>query len=146
MVLQSSQDGGAAVSVSKRKHKPVKQIKAHKATPSASSPEVRVDVDGRAEIVDPDEERYCICGDVSYGEMICCVFDDKVGVFHMTIWDGSLTRGSASMECGFTWSALSWQSFLHEQSSGTAQVIGRSITKARTQMDWLAEALNKYWK
>ena len=77
-VLQSSQDGGAAVSVSKRKSKPVKQVKGHKATPSASSPEVRVDVDGRAEIVDPDEERYCICGDVSYGEMICCELDEKV--------------------------------------------------------------------
>lgn len=78
MVLQSSQDGGAAVSVSKRKNKPGKQTKSHKATTSTSSPEVRVDVDGRAEIVDPDEERYCVCGDVSYGEMICCELEEKV--------------------------------------------------------------------
>lgn len=78
MVLQSSQDGGAAVSVSKRKNKPGKQTKGHKATNSTSSPEVRVDVDGRAEIVDPDEERYCVCGDVSYGEMICCELEEKV--------------------------------------------------------------------
>ena len=78
MVLQSSQDGGAAVSVSKRKNKPGKQTKGHKATNSTSSPEVRVDVDGRAEIMDPDEERYCVCGDVSYGEMICCELEEKV--------------------------------------------------------------------
>ena len=78
-VLQSSQDGGAAVSVSKRKTKPGRQSKGHKATPSASSPpELRVDVDGRRELVDPDEERYCTCGDVSYGEMICCELDEKV--------------------------------------------------------------------
>jgi hypothetical protein len=73
-VTQSSQDGGPAVSVSKRKNKPGKQKKAA----SNTSPEVRVDIDGRAEIVDPSEERYCICGDVSYGEMICCELDEKV--------------------------------------------------------------------
>lgn len=73
-VKQTSQDGGAAVSVSKRQNKPGKQKKAATTT----SPEVRVDVDGRAEIVDPNEERYCICGDVSYGEMICCELDEKV--------------------------------------------------------------------
>ena len=76
-VTQSSQDGGAAVSVSQRKSKPLKQMKI-KLNANTSSPEVRVDIDGRREIVDPDEERYCICGDVSYGEMICCEFDEKV--------------------------------------------------------------------
>ncbi|RMZ83121.1 hypothetical protein DV738_g1262, partial [Chaetothyriales sp. CBS 135597] len=65
-VMQTNQDGGAAVSVSKRKSKPVK-------TPSR-------------EVIDPDEERYCICGDVSYGEMICCEMDEKCEYgqwFHM---------------------------------------------------------------
>lgn len=75
--MQSSQDGGAAVSVSNRKSKPIKQAKV-KVNTNTSSPEVRVDIDGRTEIVDPDEERYCICGDVSYGEMICCELDEKV--------------------------------------------------------------------
>jgi hypothetical protein len=78
-MTQSSQDGGAAVSVSRRKSKPVKQAKAPKTTATTSSPDVRVDVDGRTELVDPDEERYCTCGDVSYGEMICCELDEKVG-------------------------------------------------------------------
>lgn len=80
-VMQSSQDGGAAVSVSKRKTKPTKQQKTTpKSTAAAGDhlPQIRIDVDGRQEIVDPDEERYCLCGDVSWGEMICCELDDKV--------------------------------------------------------------------
>ncbi|RVX66528.1 hypothetical protein B0A52_09813 [Exophiala mesophila] len=87
---QSSQDGGAAVSVSKRRTKPMKQTKT---TPRSSAalqaenvPQIRVDVDGRQELVDPEEERYCICGDVSWGEMICCELDDKCDFgqwFHM---------------------------------------------------------------
>ncbi|KAH0844112.1 hypothetical protein AYO21_02134 [Fonsecaea monophora] len=72
MVTQSSQDGGAAVSVSKRKTKPAK-----KASSTAQIPQIRIDVDGKQEIVDPDEERYCLCGDVSWGEMICCELDEK---------------------------------------------------------------------
>lgn len=84
-VMQSSQDGGAAVSVSKRKTKPTKQQKTtpRSATASASAehtPQIRIDVDGRQELVDPDEERYCLCGDVSWGEMICCELDDKVSM------------------------------------------------------------------
>lgn len=84
-VMQSSQDGGAAVSVSKRKTKPTKQQKTTPrsavsgTTPDAATlPQIRIDVDGRQEIVDPDEERYCVCGDVSWGEMICCELDEKV--------------------------------------------------------------------
>jgi hypothetical protein len=83
-VTQSSQDGGAAVSISKRKTKPGKQAKT--ATPkkgtsgatAASDVEIRVDVDGAQELLNPDEERYCVCGDVSYGEMICCELDEMV--------------------------------------------------------------------
>ncbi|ETN46170.1 uncharacterized protein HMPREF1541_00354 [Cyphellophora europaea CBS 101466] len=81
-VTRSNEDGGPAVSMSKRKNKPGKQKKAA----SNTSPEVRVDIDGRAELVDPNEERYCICGDVSYGEMICCELDEKCEFgqwFHM---------------------------------------------------------------
>ena len=76
MVMQSSQDGGAAVSVSKRKTKPAK--KATITAQTAAIPQIRIDVDGRQEWVDPDEERYCVCGDVSWGEMICCELDEKV--------------------------------------------------------------------
>jgi hypothetical protein len=111
MVLQSSQDGGAAVSVSKRKTKPGKSTKAHKATTSTSSPEVRVDVDGRAEIVDPDEERYCICGDVSYGEMICCELEEKVSLCSYIRYNNLLISHSANTGCGFIWTVWAWSSF-----------------------------------
>lgn len=79
-VTQSSQDGGAAVSVSKRKSKPSRSNKATvtpKATVDTAVPQIRIDIDGNQEIVDPDEERYCVCHDVSWGEMICCELDDK---------------------------------------------------------------------
>jgi hypothetical protein len=79
-ITQTSQDGGAAVSVSTRKTKPNKQSKAAQVQKAAEAalPQIRVDVDGKQELVDPDEERYCICGDISYGEMICCELDEKV--------------------------------------------------------------------
>jgi hypothetical protein len=82
-ITQTSQDGGAAVSVSTRKTKPSKQSKAAQASKAAEAalPQIRVDVDGKQELVDPDEERYCVCGDISYGEMICCELDEKVSNF-----------------------------------------------------------------
>jgi hypothetical protein len=47
----------------------------------AALPQIRVDVDGKQELVDPDEERYCVCVDISYGEMICCELDEKVSIW-----------------------------------------------------------------
>ena len=76
--MQSSQDGGAAVSVSTRKTKPAKKAAQIPKSTDAAVPQIRIDVDGKQELVDPDEERYCICGDVSWGEMICCELDEKV--------------------------------------------------------------------
>lgn len=43
----------------------------------ADAPQIRVDIDGNKEVIDPDEERFCVCGDVSWGEMICCEMDEK---------------------------------------------------------------------
>jgi hypothetical protein len=83
-ITQSSADGGAAVSVSKRKTKPGPKPKHTSTTTAAAStdhkadqPQIRVDIDGNKEVIDPDEERFCICGDVSWGEMICCEMDEK---------------------------------------------------------------------
>ena len=119
-VTQSSQDGGAAVSISKRKTKPGKQTKT--ATPkkgasgAAAAPdvEIRVDVDGTQELLNPDEERYCICGDVSYGEMICCELDEMVcdGV-HPSFAAMANSRSSAPMANGFIWSASNSLSCRH---------------------------------
>jgi hypothetical protein len=82
-ITQSSQDGGAAVSVSTRKTKPNKLSKVAQAQKAAEAalPQIRVDVDGKQELVDPDEERYCVCVDISYGEMICCELDEKVSIW-----------------------------------------------------------------
>lgn len=93
-ITQSSADGGAAVSISKRKNKPGPKPKnqptitttttstnASTSTPnehkSNNSLQIRVDIDGNKEVIDPDEERFCVCGDVSWGEMICCEMDEK---------------------------------------------------------------------
>jgi hypothetical protein len=82
--MQSSQDGGAAVSVSKRKTKPKKPSLGNAnasvlaGAAGVGMGQVRTDIDGRQELIADDEERYCVCGDVSYGEMICCELDEKV--------------------------------------------------------------------
>ena len=34
--------------------------------------DIRIDEDGVLEEIDPNEPRYCLCGDVSFGTMICC--------------------------------------------------------------------------
>lgn len=36
------------------------------------SQDIRIDEDGVLEEIDPNEPRYCLCGDVSFGTMICC--------------------------------------------------------------------------
>lgn len=78
-VTQSSRDGGAAVSVSKRKNKPGTGNKAQVAKGAqGDEPEIFTDIDGNQEIIDEDEDRYCICHEVSYGEMIQCEMDSKV--------------------------------------------------------------------
>lgn len=69
--VSSGQDGGAAVSYGRRKAKPGK-----KRLSIRSSQDVRVDEDGVLEQIDSNEPRYCMCGDVSFGTMICCENQD----------------------------------------------------------------------
>ncbi|KAJ5155813.1 hypothetical protein N7492_008616 [Penicillium capsulatum] len=69
--VSSGQDGGAAVSYGRRKAKPGK-----KRLSIRSSQDVRVDEDGVLEQIDANEPRYCLCGDVSFGTMICCENQD----------------------------------------------------------------------
>lgn len=99
-VTQSSQDGGVAISMSKRSSKPSSKT-ARAAAPrlslslaNTSQPELRTDVDGKTEVVDPDEERYCICNDVSWGQMIQCELDEKVRPGVMSLFCSLLTCGS----------------------------------------------------
>lgn len=65
--VSSGQDGGAAVSFGRRKAKPEK-----KRSSLPNSQDIRVDEDGVLEQIDAHEPRYCVCGDVSFGTMICC--------------------------------------------------------------------------
>lgn len=69
--VSEGQDGGVAVSYGRRKAKPGKK------RPSIrNSQDVRVDEDGVLEEIDANEPRYCLCGDVSFGTMICCENQD----------------------------------------------------------------------
>ncbi|KAJ5684136.1 Zinc finger PHD-type [Penicillium maclennaniae] len=69
--ISNGQDGGAAVSYGRRKAKPGK-----KRISIRDSQDVRIDEDGVLEEIDANEPRYCICGDVSFGTMICCENQD----------------------------------------------------------------------
>ena len=78
--VQSSQDGGAAVSIGKRKNAPRKKSGAAAAGPPKKSDDKAFIAGKKAEeeeaieeeAVDPDEETYCVCGGVSFGTMILC--------------------------------------------------------------------------
>ncbi|KAG5298984.1 PHD finger domain-containing protein [Histoplasma capsulatum G186AR] len=78
--VTSGQDGGAAVSVGRRKAKPAVKKKRDQGQRVGSQPprteDLRVDEDGVLEEIDPNEPRYCLCGDVSFGTMICCEDND----------------------------------------------------------------------
>ncbi|RMJ22088.1 PHD finger domain protein, partial [Aspergillus sp. HF37] len=75
--VSSGQDGGAAVSYGRRKAKPVKKkasVPRDHEQESSLPPNhgFRIDEDGVREEIDANEPRYCVCGDVSFGTMICC--------------------------------------------------------------------------
>ena len=69
-------EGGAAVSVGVRKTAPKKRgaFKASDGVNRSRQKEVELQAQEEAagEEIDPNEERYCICGDVSYGDMVKC--------------------------------------------------------------------------
>ena len=79
--VTNPQDGGAAVSVGKRKNAPRKRGTAAAANAAKKiaegnvkdkEEEIKAEDDAAGEEIDPDEPRYCLCGDVSFGTMICC--------------------------------------------------------------------------
>lgn len=75
-LVVESQDGGASISVGKRTHAPAKRAgaNARRTAQDVSTKEKEDAVKESAVIedIDPDEPRYCLCGDVSYGEMVAC--------------------------------------------------------------------------
>ncbi|KAF1350909.1 hypothetical protein BDV97DRAFT_350636 [Delphinella strobiligena] len=75
-VVAAEEDGSAKLSIGKRQRPPKKQAQQAKGA-AAKKEETPVSAAANAatapeELVDPDEERYCICGDVSFGTMIAC--------------------------------------------------------------------------
>lgn len=79
--MSSGQDGGAAVSYGRRKAKPTKKRFGVREPGLPDDPQqpregIRIDEDGVLEEIDPNEPRYCMCGDVSFGTMICCENQD----------------------------------------------------------------------
>ncbi|PLB40776.1 putative PHD finger domain protein [Aspergillus candidus] len=77
--VSSGQNGGAAVSYGRRKAKPTKKRVSSRDPGSEGGQtreDIRIDEDGVVEEIDPHEPRYCLCGDVSFGTMICCENQD----------------------------------------------------------------------
>ena len=79
-LITADEDGSTRVSVGKRKAAPKKKGGNKKedtaaatttpVQPAAATPTVE------EEFIDPNEPRYCVCGDVSFGTMIACDNDD----------------------------------------------------------------------
>ncbi|KAL4810322.1 hypothetical protein BDV18DRAFT_130764 [Aspergillus unguis] len=74
--VSNGPEGGTAVSYGRRKAKPGKKRIGVREQGSSGEQDVRIDEDGIVEEIDPNEPRYCICGDVSFGTMICCENQD----------------------------------------------------------------------
>ncbi|KAJ5668732.1 hypothetical protein N7462_009802 [Penicillium macrosclerotiorum] len=95
--VSSGQDGGAAVSYGRRKAKPGK-----KRISVQNSQDIRVDEDGVLEEIDANEPRYCLCGDVSFGTMICCENQD-VSLSHQRLSTGSCFTDFQPPKCDREW-------------------------------------------
>ena len=82
-LITAGEDGGTKVSVGKRKAAPKKRGSTadKKRNDKDSDPAERIDSGEAGEDVDPNEERYCYCVDVSYGTMIACEADDVSIIF-----------------------------------------------------------------
>ena len=93
--VTNSQDGGAAVSVGRRKNAPRKRGTAAAANAAKKvaegnvkdkEEEIKAEEEAAGEEIDPDEPRYCLCGDVSFGTMICCENTDVSVVWSLGVY------------------------------------------------------------
>ena len=100
--VTNSQDGGAAVSVGRRKNAPRKRgtaaaanaaKKAAEGSAKEKEEEGKLEEEAAGEEIDPDEPRYCLCGDVSFGTMIGCENPDVSPI-------------RTSLSCYYTWRVL----------------------------------------
>ena len=101
--IVQDQEGGAAVTVGRRT-KPPKNTRTTLGAAEVGNPmgkkgdvkqkevESQEEEQAAGDPVDPDEPRYCLCGDVSWGEMICCDNDNVSGSRSYRTWCIGLTR------------------------------------------------------
>lgn len=87
-IVIEAEDGGAAVTVGKRQHAPKRRSVVAGSNEKRATENLKVEDKENAtkaaeaiagEDVDPDEPRYCLCGDVSYGDMVACE-NEKVSI------------------------------------------------------------------
>jgi hypothetical protein len=74
------------------------------------------------EEIDPDEPRYCICDDVSFGQMISC--DNNVGTWlHVSM---SMLTTTSAKKSGSTSSVLAWprKISLPDAPNGIVRTVG----------------------
>ncbi|CZT15687.1 uncharacterized protein RCC_01520 [Ramularia collo-cygni] len=87
-VITSKDDESAKVGVSRRKAAPNRKRTGGGRKDPLTPNDAQTAVEAPEEYIDPDEPRYCICGDVSWGTMVGCDADDcKQEWFHLECVD-----------------------------------------------------------
>lgn len=83
-VITSKDDDSAKVGVSRRKAAPNRKRTGGAKKDSLAPNDPQTSVEAPEEYIDPNEPRYCICGDVSWGTMVGCDAEDcKQEWFHL---------------------------------------------------------------
>jgi inhibitor of growth (ING)-like protein/PHD finger protein len=95
-LVMAEEDGKGKVSIGRRRAKPKGKAAGKKGEKEKKAEEV--DAQSESE-VDPNEERYCICGDVSYGTMIACD-NTSVGIL---MRDGLMKYANHLVQCDKEW-------------------------------------------
>jgi hypothetical protein len=86
-LVTTDEHGGGKVSVGKRKAAPKKKgaVGSNAANSKRQGNDDSAVDDGWDDPIDPEEPRYCLCGDVSYGTMIACENDEvRVPLFFVS--------------------------------------------------------------
>lgn len=125
--VSSGLNGGAAVSYGRRKAKPGRKRPGLREQDPNTGQDLRIDEDGVLEEIDPHEPRYCVCGDVSFGTMICCENQD-VSLFVSGCSNTNLPSVTAN---GFILTASGCLKSPAALRNGIVQTAGSNSTRAR---------------
>ena len=130
-VVTAEEDGSAKIIVGKRKAAPKKKGKKEDGKDAQPTPASAAEPE---EFVDPNEPRYCICGDVSWGTMIACDNED-VSVYKQlaAMGFGILLIEFSARKNGFISSVSSWKKCHQDVRNGIVLTAGRSSNSVKTQ-------------